>query len=64
MSYEIKNNRSVISIIVTTTYRLSTVKLGPTDVHNSVCNQQRLLRALTAYLFTEVQHCEMLRSYV
>jgi len=54
----------VISIIVTTTYRLSTAKLGPNDIHSSVCNQQTLLRALTAYLFTEVQHCEMLCSYV
>ena len=47
-----ENNCYVISIIVTTTYRLSTVKLGPTDAHSSVCNQQRLLHALTTYLFT------------
>jgi len=45
-----ENNCHVISIIVTTTYRLSTVKLGLTDVHSSVCNQQRLLRALSTYL--------------
>ena len=39
VSYEMKIT-VVISIIVTTTYRLSTVKLGPTDVHSRVCNQQ------------------------
>ena len=51
---ELRNeNNYVISIILTTTYGLSTVKLGPTDVHSGVCNQQRLLRALTAYLFLE-----------
>jgi len=47
-----ENNCYVISITVTTTNRLSTVKLGPTGIRSSLCNQQRLLRALTTFLFT------------